>query len=291
MEPTPIFTGLEVAGPQHQGGHSIPQLSEAIASEEITSYYISTKNRNEQFDNPGCVASDLPPPEAKKRANRRWVFTAPMAAAVTAIIVGAAVGGGLGSALSSCQKDLRLSRNASFADLGQCTNGSATLTQSTRIAASSTTCLTAFQTTTNGQIINYEAVPSKNVSTLGADCDTLQKGWQVTSQGERFSALCKVQVGFKPGAGRTDGNGNPVTQGKITTLIAYSLSDCLEACSGYTYTSKQRGKSFNESCGSVVFRTNLADNYYANCLLLNSTVTHKPGTAACDECISATKIE
>ncbi|KAI0458467.1 hypothetical protein F5B21DRAFT_459807 [Xylaria acuta] len=295
MEAVTIFPGLEVAEPQQQSRQSrqsVPQLSplsQDMFSAEAASIYIPPKDGEQQVQNSSPVAIDLPVPEAKERGGKTWVFIAAIAAAVTAIIVGAAVGGGLGSALSSCQKDLRSSRNASFANPCQCTNGSTTPTLTTQSLASSTTCLATFQTTTGGQIINYEAVPSKNVSTLGVDCDSLQKSSQVTSQGEKFSALCNV--GFTAGTGRTDGDGNLVTLAEITTLVAYSLSDCLEACSGYTRTSKKPGRDVNESCGSVVFKTNLAENYHANCLLLNSTVTHAPGGGSCDECISATKID
>ncbi|KAI0187972.1 hypothetical protein EV127DRAFT_513263 [Xylaria flabelliformis] len=295
MEPVTIFPGLEVADSQQQSRQFIPQLqpqSPDLVSAEVASYYILPKYGEQQLQDPGLAAIDLPIPEAEERGGRSWVFIATVAAAVTAVIVGGAVGGGLGSALSGCQSDLQSSRNAFFANTCQCTNGSTTLrapTLTTQSPTSSTTCLAAFQTTTGGQLINYEAVPSKNVSSLGVDCDSLQKGWQVTSQGEKFSALCNV--GFTAGTRRTDGNGNSVTLAEITTLIAYSFSDCLEACSGYTSTSKKPGRSISESCGSVVFKTNLAENYYANCLLLNSTVTHKTGGGACDECISATRVD
>ncbi|KAI0548487.1 hypothetical protein F4679DRAFT_319455 [Xylaria curta] len=295
MEPVTIFPGLEVSESQQQSSHFIPQLqpqSPDLVSSEVASHYVLPKYGEQQLQDPSLAAIDLPIPEADDRSGRSWVFIAAIAAAVTAIIVGGAVGGGLGSALSGCQSDLQSSRNAFLANACQCTNNPTTPmtpTLTTQSHTSSTTCLTAFQTTTSGQVINYEAVPSKNVSTLGVDCDSLQKGWQVTSQGEKFSALCKV--GFQAGTGRTDGDGNSVTLAEITTLIAYSFSDCLEACSGYTSTSKKRGRSIPEGCGSVVFKTNLADNYYANCLLLNSTVTHRTGGGACDECISATRVD
>ncbi|KAI1755792.1 hypothetical protein F4782DRAFT_487014 [Xylaria castorea] len=291
MEAVGFIPGLEVSESQQHSRQSIPQFqprSQDETSAEVSFHYIPPKN-GEQLQNPSPAAIDLPVPDVKERDSRSWVFIAAVAAAVTAIIVGGAVGGGLGSALSGCQSDLQSSRNAFFANPCQCTNGSMTPTLTTQSLASSTTCLATFQTTAGGQIINYEALPSKNVSTLGVDCDSLQKSWQVTSQGEKFSALCNV--GFTAGTGRTDGNGNSVTLSEITTLIAYSFSDCLEACSGYTSTSKKPGRSIAESCGSIVFKTNLAENYYANCLLLNSTVTHNTGGGACDECISATRVD
>ncbi|KAI0430733.1 hypothetical protein F5Y09DRAFT_341303 [Xylaria sp. FL1042] len=295
MEALPIFPGLEVDPQQHGRRQFIPPLtpqSQDVASTEVPSYYAPPKDgETPQIQGPSRAApTGLPIAEAKEnRNNRSWTVIAAVAVVVTAIVVGAAVGGGLGSALSSCQRDLRSSRSALVTDLGECTSASTIPTQTTRsagTASSTTTCLASFQTTTGGQVVDYEAVPSKNVSSLGADCDALQKTWQVTSQGEKFSALC--QVGFEAGAGRTDGDGNKVTLAEISTLIAYSLGDCLEACSGYTSTSRDRG--IDENCGSVVFKTNLADNYHANCVLLNSTVTHNPGGGACDECISATKV-
>ncbi|KAI0973394.1 hypothetical protein F4678DRAFT_459527 [Xylaria arbuscula] len=297
MEPLPIFPGLEVADPQQQGSQFVPPLtpqSQDLASTEVASYCAPPKDISEQHipDPSPPAAIDVLANEVKEGGNRSWVLIAGIAAAVTAIIVGAAVGGGLGSALSSCQNDLRSSRNASDTDVRECISGSTTpilATHTTQSTASSTTCLASFQTTTSGQLLNYEAVPSKNVSTLGIDCDALQKNWQVTSQGEKYSALCSV--GFTAGTNRTDGDGNSVTLAEITTLIAYSLSDCLEACSGYTYTSKQPGRNVEESCGSVVFRTDMADNYHANCVLLNSTVTHHVGGGACDTCISATRMD
>ncbi|KAI0808580.1 hypothetical protein GGR55DRAFT_696676 [Xylaria sp. FL0064] len=294
MEALQIFPGLEVADPRQHGRQPfVPSLSpqsQDVISTEVPSYYAPPKYGEPlQIQDPNPATISLPIAEATESGkSRSWTFIAAVAAAVTAIVVGAAVGGGLGSALSSCQKDLRASRSAPATDLGASTTPTQTTTRSTSTASSTTsTCLASFQTTTDGQLVDYEAVTSKNVSSLSADCDALQKSWQVTSQGEKFSALCKV--GFEAGAGRIDGNGNTVTLAEISTLIAYSLSDCLEACSGYTYASRHRG--VEESCGSVVFRTNLADNYHANCLLLNSTVRHNPGGGACDECISATKID
>ncbi|KAI1355990.1 hypothetical protein F5Y01DRAFT_310175 [Xylaria sp. FL0043] len=298
MEALQIFPGLEVADPRQHGRQPfVPPLSpqsQDVVSTEVPSYYCPPKYGEPlQIQDSSPAMISLPIAEATESGkSKSWMFIAAAAAAVTAIVVGAAVGGGLGSALSSCRKDLRSSRSAPATDLGQCTSATTTATQttarSTNTASSTTsTCLASFRATTDGRLVDYGAVPSENVSSLSADCDALQKSWQVTSQGEKFSALCKV--GFEAGTGRTDGNGNTVTLAEVSTLIAYSLSDCLEACSGYTYTSRHRG--VEESCGSVVFRTNLADNYHANCLLLNSTVRHNPGGGACDECISATKVD
>ncbi|KAI1307117.1 hypothetical protein F5Y03DRAFT_352829 [Xylaria venustula] len=298
MEPLPIFPGLEVADPQIRSRQFVPPMapqSQDLASTEVASYYVPPKDISEPYipDHSPSAAIDVPVTEVKENGNRSWIFIAAIAAVLTAIIVGAAVGGGLGSALSSCQNNLRSSRNASGTVISECTSSSTTVSLATHTtqntASSTTTCLASFQTTTSGQLLNYEAVPSKNVSTLGVDCDALQKNWQVTSQGEKYSALCNV--GFEAGTNRTDGDGNSVTLAAITTLIAYSLSDCLEACSGYTYNSRQPGRNVDESCGSVVFRIDMADNYHANCLLLNSTVTHHAGGGVCDTCISATRMD
>ncbi|KAI0398971.1 hypothetical protein F4802DRAFT_613081 [Xylaria palmicola] len=287
MEPVTIFQGIEVADPQRQSRQSIPQLSlplQDVPSTEVASPYSPKKDGGQQFQHPSSTVANLPTPKATEKSRRSWVFIAAIAALVAATIVGSVVGGGIGSALVDCLNDLQSLQNSPFPNSCQCANSSTTSTLTTptpmtQELTSSTTCLAAFQTTTGGQLVNYKAVASRNVSTLDVDCDSLQKSWQVTSQGEKYSAFCNV--GFLAGTNRTDGKGNSVTLAEITTLIAYSLPDCLEACSG----------NVAESCGSVVFKTNMAANYNANCLLLNSTITHNPGGGTCDECISATRVD
>ncbi|KAI0398666.1 hypothetical protein F4802DRAFT_204395 [Xylaria palmicola] len=182
---------------------------------------------------------------------RSWLLVAAVAAVGAAVVVGAALGGGLGASLSSCRSDLN-----------QC--------QSSLIATAdvSTSSLDpAEPTTINGLRINYQTIPRTQIYNLSVDCAMLSATPQQSSFGEFFNAHCSSDAPVGP---KIDKNGQQATLVDVGSTIAYSLADCLQACSGYTLQCRRNG--FDSSCGSVSFGTVLGGKAGNNCFLKNSTV-------------------
>lgn len=108
---------------------------------------------------------------------------------------------------------------------------------------------------------------------------------QKSSFGELFNVHCSSDA--KGGGPRVDKDGHEVTLVDIGATIAYSLADCLQACSGYNLQSLTYG--FGNSCGSVSFGTVLGGTVGTNCYFKNSTVLSANLTAK-DDWITAIKI-
>lgn len=84
-------------------------------------------------------------------------------------------------------------------------------------------------TTTGGLFVNYLPEPTAAVYNVSADCDALAQRTQITRQNEKFSVYCGIDL--STGDGVRDAGDNEVTLADITGVVAYTLGDCLQACS------------------------------------------------------------
>ncbi|TGJ85793.1 hypothetical protein E0Z10_g3013 [Xylaria hypoxylon] len=218
----------------------------------------------------------------EERSWRNWARIVTITVAATAVIVGGAVGGGLGASLANCRQNLGASLSSCENDLSQCENAPLTATKDPPFA---TTSSAAFETTTGGLLVNYTIEPPSKVFNVSVDCDALAASIQVTQAQEKFLVYCGVDFGT---GDRINRDGDDVVLADIARFTSYSMQDCLEACSQYTYKSQLWG--VNNACGSVNFQVLIAKNPTGNCWLKNSTITHSPGAGQCDYCIGATKI-
>ncbi|KAI0837691.1 hypothetical protein F5Y06DRAFT_62760 [Hypoxylon sp. FL0890] len=211
-----------------------------------------------------------------------WVHIAVIAVVLTTSIVGAAVGGGLGASLSTCQSNLSQYRDVTLTTqiLPSTTNNSFPM------ATSASSTAAAFPTTTGGLLVNYTIEPFAKIYNLQVECANLSSTYQMSQDGDKYSVYC----GQAFGAGNMkDGNNNDVVVRDILSVIAYSMADCLQACSQYTYWSRLAGIS--TSCGAVMWTSDVAHSHNTgNCFLKNSTITIGVGTEACSWCYSATKV-
>lgn len=142
-------------------------------------------------------------------------------------------------------------------------------------------------TTTGGLFINYLPEPTSVVGDLSMDCGAQEKNVQITGEDERFNLYCNVDL---YSGGRQDASGKQVFVGDLVGLAAYTLGDCLTACSLYNRQSGKIGR--DDGCGSVTFCTAMqrySRSSGANCWLKNSTVSIGYQTNS-DYCHSAVKI-
>ncbi|KAI1821976.1 hypothetical protein F4861DRAFT_424021 [Xylaria intraflava] len=228
--------------------------------------------------------SPYPPIPEKPRANRFsgiaiWV-------AATAVIVGGAVGGGLGGALansatqlSNCQTSLSTCQGP------QAVTQSESPSPTTNLLDNTATSSMPIQTTTKGLYVNYEPQPHSKVSTINVDCKTLNDSVQTTHKGDKFHVYCGVDFGSGK---RKNGSGKDIVLADLVGIFAYSVADCLQACSQYNFQAKVRKDSGR--CGAITLDIDMANKTDGNCWLKNSTLTHTPGGGACKECVSATEI-
>jgi len=178
-------------------------------------------------------------------------------AALTALIVGAAVGGGVGGSLSHCRKDLK-NASTSLSNLPV-----------TTIPLNSTSNSTAAASNTNGLLENVTFPAYTQVDLIKSLCPHLNNEANdiTTRRGDKFRFSC----GFDIASGFKTQSGDVVAD--IIGIISYSLSDCLEACSEYTYRHTEwiTGKK----CTGVAFGFDMKNDTTANhgnCWLKNGTV-------------------
>lgn len=171
------------------------------------------------------------------------------------------------------------------------TSSSTTLeSTSTTVASSSSTPVipTPLPTDQQGFLINYEIEPYAKIATLKVDCEKLESRYQVTTEGEKFSVYCHNDI--HEGDQRNVYN-DKITLVTVSSLIAYSMADCLEACSQYTRNSARAG--VDSSCGTVTWLSELKKSGQkgGNCYLKNSTVMFDQDRSVRDDWAhSATKI-
>ncbi|RSM06501.1 hypothetical protein CEP52_005697 [Fusarium oligoseptatum] len=207
------------------GGTKAPEVISAYNPSSPAPYYVPIDQHQQQ------------PQTQKPRGPfglSLWLFTI-LVVAITAAIVGGGVGGGLGAALSNCQNsDSKCAADSVDSD------DSSTNTTPTPSATTSA----AFFTPT----------PAAEIRNLTWFCEESEqtKTIQLTN-GFDFKVYCGTDGG---GVGNADGGG---TLKDLVGIIAYSLEDCLQACT--QMNAMDDNQDTGVTCKSVSFRANLAQSY------------------------------
>ncbi|KAJ4328808.1 hypothetical protein N0V84_000818 [Fusarium piperis] len=205
------------------GGAKAPEVIPAFNESSPASYYAPIDQQHQQTQKPrGPFGLSL------------WLFTV-IIVAITAAIVGGGVGGGLGAALSNCQNSAsKCSADSVDGD------GSSTTTAP---PASATTSAAFFTPT-----------PATEIRNLTWFCEKAEqtKTIQLTS-GFEFKVYCGTDGG---GANNAEGGG---TLKDWVGLIAYSLEDCLHACTQMNAINDNQDTG--AECKSVSFHATLAQSY------------------------------
>lgn len=135
-------------------------------------------------------------------------------------------------------------------------------------------------------LLNYRPAPSSDVESLAVDCEALARAEQVTAENERFAVRCRTDL-FS--GARPDASGAVVYLADLVGLAAYTLDDCLEACSLYNRQSVYTKRG--DACGAVTFCAAMQRYTHTtggNCWLKNDTMTLGDGDENYSEaCLSA----
>ncbi|KAM0430165.1 hypothetical protein ACHAPT_006173 [Fusarium lateritium] len=227
--------GLEV-NHNAEGGTKAPEVVAAYDHPPTTPYYVPVDQQHQQQKPRGPFGLSL------------WLFTV-IVVAITAAIVGGGVGGGLGAALSNCQ------------------NSNSECSADTAVGDdNSTTASAAPTTSTTTSAFFFTPTPAAEIRNLTWFCEEAEdtKTIQLTS-GFEFKVYCGLDGG---GANNAEGGG---TLKDLVGIIAYSLEDCLQACT--QMNAMNDNQDTNVTCKSVSFRANLAQSYKqygGNCWLKDS---------------------
>ncbi|KAM5354873.1 hypothetical protein ACJ41O_001519 [Fusarium nematophilum] len=185
-----------------------------------------------------------------------WTFGL-LVAAITAIVIGSGVGGGLGAALASCQ--------SSSSELSPAPVETAS---SPSTAVETATCPSPDQSdnsTTSNNGTDYSPIPAEKVKSLAWDCtEPKQTMTKDMPKGFSFKVYCGLDAGFGAAA-----EGGGIIK-DLAPLIAYSLEDCLYACTEMVV--KNETQETGTVCESVSFRPWLSwslKTFGANCWLKN----------------------
>ncbi|KAI2643130.1 hypothetical protein GGS21DRAFT_135 [Xylaria nigripes] len=263
--------------------HTQPGLETATPGLELAEYRQyqggSYNSADRMINNspwpPDTKTETTPPLLESREKKRKWFGVIAVTAAVTAVIVGAAVGGGVGASLASAQRSLKSSLSSCQRDLSGCRAGTPTSSSNS----------TPFTTNKDGLILDYVVEPARNIYNVSVDCASLDNQVYTTSKNENFMVYCDVNFGS---GDLVDKDGKSVILADIIAMTAYSLTDCLQACSQFTAHSKKW--DVDNECGAVTFAKNMATHADGNCWLKNSTIRHTAGAGRNVDAVSATKI-
>ncbi|KAH7268535.1 hypothetical protein MRS44_011198 [Fusarium solani] len=205
------------------GGTKAPEVIAAYNQSSPAPYYVPIDQQHQHQQKPsGPFGLSL------------WLFTI-IVVAITAAIVGGGVGGGLGAALSNCQNsDSKCSAEAVGSD------------------ESSTTANPTPSATTSAAF--FTPTPASQIRNLTWFCEEAEqtKTIQLTS-GFEFKVYCGTDGG---GANSAEGGG---ALKDLVGIIAYSLEDCLQACT--QMNAMDDNQDTGVTCKSVSFRANIAQSY------------------------------
>ncbi|KAJ4246388.1 Hypothetical protein NCS54_01225700 [Fusarium falciforme] len=242
--------------PQDSEGLQVDTHSQQAAKAPEVAY--------DQNGNPYYLPPGYQPPSGQKSQNIPfglgvWTFAA-LVALLTAIVVGAGVGGGLGAALANAKSDDNCS--------------AATAASAAPVETSTPTeCTAAPETTTtsaDNDTAPYVPRPADEVQLLELDCpkDKSEATSFKSSKGYDFKWWCGVNAP----AGSQAEEGGVISD--ASPLIAYTLQDCLNACSAMIDKDENEGSGVK--CRSVVFGKRMSEElgrWGVNCWLKNGTKT------------------
>ena len=123
-------------------------------------------------------------------------------------------------------------------------------------------------------VTNYTVVPPSQVYNVPLDCEKLATSIQTTSvqttSVRRYKIYCGVDFGNALPSTQSDSIGSPLLYTNLARVIAYSLNDCLEACSWLNFFATEYW-----GCHSVYYSSRLHDSLafgsIGNCWLKNGT--------------------
>ena len=114
---------------------------------------------------------------------------------------------------------------------------------------------------------NYAPAATSAVNTLAINCPALDNQETITHFGDKFTSYC----GENFAAGLAADGGGVIAE--IAGIVAYSATDCMEACSALNYQSNKWG--IPTKCLSISFWINLNNftlSFGGNCFLKNATL-------------------
>ncbi|EXJ92008.1 hypothetical protein A1O3_00558 [Capronia epimyces CBS 606.96] len=274
-------SGLSDKYPAVSDHENHPEVVLGTQQDPYNSYHQVNPSYSQQQNQPyGQYSSGYPPPRAGDTvtapAPRRlnpWGLS-PLAfgilvAAVTAVIVGGAVGGGVAGAMSNKHSD--------SSDLPAST---VTITATASSASSASTATSSLPLPSS--LKNFVAPEPYYVGTLenpGCPQDTSTIEVQYSNA---FSLYCGIDFH----SGVPDLTDSSLVVADFVGLFAYSITDCLYACSNARHFFSQWGQDHMQTCKGVTWNYQMAQSNSsgnANCWLKNGTSQGYQ----CNTCISA----
>lgn len=133
------------------------------------------------------------------------------------------------------------------------------------------------------------------VYSVSTDCDELTAEVQTSPiNNESFTVVCGLNLVTGTLSQQSDSEGNSLKLVDTIGIVAYTLSDCIRACSQRTRQVKLLGLPDSESCLAVTFDTLLQSTVSGsggNCWLKNGTADDSTTYGNCPVCITALRID
>jgi hypothetical protein len=149
-------------------------------------------------------------------------------------------------------------------------------------AATSTTSSGAAASAT-GTVTNYVPTSIRDIDTLALDCPAIDGTTGRTHFNQNFKYTCGVDLGNQPSAA-----GGNITD--LAAIIAYTIEDCIDACSAVTFQTFIHGVKGGPTCSSVSWFADAKSTVAVgngNCWLKNGTLANGVSGRAATDSVSA----
>ncbi|KIW14202.1 hypothetical protein PV08_06983 [Exophiala spinifera] len=233
---------------------------------------------------PEAVAEPSPPLGKRNPWGLSPLTFGLLVATITALVVGGAVGGGVAGAMSGQDSDSNSESNAALQRVSVPT-ATITITASADGGTGSVTGTSSTSTPSPSSLQNYVVAEPYFVGSLEyPDCNT---DTQVITT-SKYSRLFTLYCGIDMGSSTPDDTNPDLTVADYVALFAYTVTDCLYACSNMVYFADRWGQDSQHSCKGVTWNGAMAASNtsdFANCWLKNGT--HTQEVRQCNTCVSA----
>jgi hypothetical protein len=132
-------------------------------------------------------------------------------------------------------------------------------------------------------VTNYTPTSIRDIDTLALDCPAIDGTTVKNHFNQNFKYICGVDLGNLPSAA-----GGNITD--VAAIIAYTIEDCIDACSAITFQTYIQGIKGGPTCSSVSWfadAKSVVGVGNGNCWLKNGTLANGQTGKAADHSISA----
>jgi hypothetical protein len=148
-------------------------------------------------------------------------------------------------------------------------------------APTSTSASTAASAT--GRVTNYSPISIRDIDTLALDCPHINDTVVTNHFNQNYKYTCNIDLDNLPNAA-----GGNITD--IAAIVAYTIEDCIDACSAITFQTFIQDIKGGPTCSGVTWFADakaVTGVNNGNCWLKNGTLADGVSGRTAADCVSA----